>query len=196
MGMLSMPYAVMLGGWLSLGALVLAAAVFCLSGLLIVRNFEKVPAGMPQTYPALGERTHASCFTESGSCLTAAAAPLRCSQPSASLQTHTSAAVVASMLSASRRGAASGASPLIRLCARPPVPWSLRRRAGAAGVCALGPPGRYVVGVSTVCEFFGASCIMLVVLWKEVETLMDGRGGARLDLERRERSSAPGSGLH
>ncbi len=53
-GMLSMPYAVMLGGWLSLAALVLAASVFCLSGLLIVRNFEKVPAGMPQTYPALG----------------------------------------------------------------------------------------------------------------------------------------------
>jgi hypothetical protein len=50
----------------------------------------------------------------------------------------------------------------------------------AAGVCALGPPGRYVVGVSTVCEFFGASCIMLVVLWKEVETLLGGSGGALL----------------
>ncbi|KAK9825697.1 hypothetical protein WJX81_006348 [Elliptochloris bilobata] len=97
MGMLSMPYAVMLGGWLSLGALVVAAAVFCVSGLLIVKNFDKVPAGMPHTYPALG-------------------------------------------------------------------------------VCVLGPSGRYVVGVSTVAEFFGASCIMLVILWKEIETLMDDSG--------------------
>ena len=54
MGMLSMPYAVALGGWASLAALVVAAALFCLSGLLIVRNFDKVPAGMPHTYPALG----------------------------------------------------------------------------------------------------------------------------------------------
>lgn len=55
MGMLSMPYAVMLGGWLSLCALVLAAALFCLSGLLIIKNFDKVPAAMPHTYPALGD---------------------------------------------------------------------------------------------------------------------------------------------
>lgn len=52
--MLSMPYAVALGGWASLAALVVAAALFCLSGLLIVKNFDKVPAGMPHTYPALG----------------------------------------------------------------------------------------------------------------------------------------------
>ncbi len=61
------------------------------------------------------------------------------------------------------------------------LPFLLFQRARrAAGVCALGPSGRYVVGVSTVCEFFGASCIMLVVLWKEVETLLGGSGGALL----------------
>ena len=49
-----------------------------------------------------------------------------------------------------------------------------------AGVCALGQPGRYVVGVSTVAEFFGASCIMLVILWKEIETLLSTRGAATL----------------
>ena len=65
--MLSMPYAVALGGWASLGALVVAAALFCLSGLLIVRNFDKVPAGMPHTYPALGAGP-ASGWTACGAC--------------------------------------------------------------------------------------------------------------------------------
>ena len=49
-----------------------------------------------------------------------------------------------------------------------------------AGVCALGQSGRYVVGVSTVAEFFGASCIMLVILWKEIEMLLDTRGARAL----------------
>ena len=47
-------------------------------------------------------------------------------------------------------------------------------------MCALGQSGRYVVGVSTVAEFFGASCIMLVILWKEIETLLDTRGALAL----------------
>ena len=36
------------------------------------------------------------------------------------------------------------------------------------------------MGVSTVAEFFGASCIMLVILWKEIETLLDTRGAPAL----------------
>lgn len=36
------------------------------------------------------------------------------------------------------------------------------------------------MGVSTVAEFFGASCIMLVILWKEIETLLDTRGALAL----------------
>ena len=36
------------------------------------------------------------------------------------------------------------------------------------------------MGVSTVAEFFGASCIMLVILWKEIETLLDTRGAPGL----------------
>ena len=75
--MLSMPYAVALGGWASLGALVVAAALFCLSGLLIVRNFDKVPAGMPHTYPALGASPAVGC-TASGACLKLSVAPQFC----------------------------------------------------------------------------------------------------------------------
>ena len=72
-----MPYAVALGGWASLAALVVAAALFCLSGLLIVKNFDKVPAGMPHTYPALGARP--ACLQTHGlrrTCMSRAALPL------------------------------------------------------------------------------------------------------------------------
>lgn len=54
-GMLSMPFAMRQGGWLGLLALGIATAVFCLSGKLIVRNFEKLPQNDSHTYPALGE---------------------------------------------------------------------------------------------------------------------------------------------
>ena len=52
--MLSMPYAMRLSGWLGLGALVLAAALFCLSGKLIVRGFDRIPHGRPHSYSQLG----------------------------------------------------------------------------------------------------------------------------------------------
>lgn len=54
-GLLSMPYAMRQGGWLGLAALAVATAVFCLSGKLIVRNFDKMPPTVSHTYPALGE---------------------------------------------------------------------------------------------------------------------------------------------
>lgn len=53
-GLLSMPFAMRQGGWVGMGALSVATAVFCLSGKLIVRNFEKMPANTSHTYPALG----------------------------------------------------------------------------------------------------------------------------------------------
>ena len=76
--MLSMPYAVALGGWASLAALVVAAALFCLSGLLIVKNFDKVPAGMPHTYPALGAGPVRALHASGG---IACDAPAHCCMP-------------------------------------------------------------------------------------------------------------------
>ena len=60
-GLLSMPFAMRQGGWLGMGALAVATAVFCLSGKLIVRNFDKLPPDASHTYPALG--AHASAVT-------------------------------------------------------------------------------------------------------------------------------------
>ncbi|CAL8462945.1 g2479 [Coccomyxa elongata] len=53
-GLLSMPFAMKQGGWVGMAALAVATAVFCLSGKLIVRNFEKMPPDTSHTYPALG----------------------------------------------------------------------------------------------------------------------------------------------
>ena len=54
-GLLSMPFAMRQGGWVGMLALATATAVFCISGKLIVRNFEKMPSDVAHTYPALGE---------------------------------------------------------------------------------------------------------------------------------------------
>ena len=54
-GLLSMPFAMRQGGWVGMLALAIATAVFCISGKLIVRNFEKMPLDVAHTYPALGE---------------------------------------------------------------------------------------------------------------------------------------------
>lgn len=56
MGLLSMPYAMKLSGWLGLVGLAALTALFCLSGKLIVRAFDKMPSHQPHTYPALGKR--------------------------------------------------------------------------------------------------------------------------------------------
>lgn len=53
-GLLSMPYAMRLSGWCGIGGLFLAATLFCISGKLIVRGFDKIPAGVPQSYSQLG----------------------------------------------------------------------------------------------------------------------------------------------
>lgn len=54
-GLLSMPYALKIGGWVALAPLVLAAALFCLSALLIVSAFDRLPPAVQRTYPELGE---------------------------------------------------------------------------------------------------------------------------------------------
>ena len=53
-GLLSMPFAMGQSGWIGMLALAIATAVFCISGKLIVRNFEKMPPDVAHTYPALG----------------------------------------------------------------------------------------------------------------------------------------------
>ena len=37
-----------------MGALAATTALFCLSGKLVVAGFQKIPADVPHTYPALG----------------------------------------------------------------------------------------------------------------------------------------------
>ncbi len=49
-----MPYAMRLSGWCGIGGLFLAATLFCISGKLIVRGFDRIPAGVPQSYSQLG----------------------------------------------------------------------------------------------------------------------------------------------
>ncbi|KAK9907650.1 hypothetical protein WJX75_007699 [Coccomyxa subellipsoidea] len=102
-GLLSMPFAMKQGGWIGMAALAGATAVFCLSGKLIVRNFDKMPPNTSHTYPALGE-------------------------------------------------------------------------------LALGPPGRFLVGFLALTEFFGGSCIMLVVIWRELLGLFQEDHGLILGL--------------
>ena len=55
LGLLSKPYAVAQGGWLSLFALAALCAVANVTGKLIVRGFAKLPKG-ERSYGALGER--------------------------------------------------------------------------------------------------------------------------------------------
>ncbi len=55
LGLLSMPYAMRLSGWLGLLALMASTAVFCISAKLLIRAFQTLPAGMIHSYPNLGE---------------------------------------------------------------------------------------------------------------------------------------------
>lgn len=100
-GLLSMPYAMRLSGWAGLGGLLLAATLFCISGKLIVRGFDRIPAGVPQSYSQLGK-------------------------------------------------------------------------------AALGKPGKILVLTFAMLEFFGASCMTLIVVWKQVETFLPDEGGLGL----------------
>ena len=70
-GLLSCPYAMRLSGWAGLLSLAGATCLFCLSGKLIVAGFNKIPADMPQTYPALGDSPHehhCMCTEQCGFC--------------------------------------------------------------------------------------------------------------------------------
>jgi solute carrier family 32 (vesicular inhibitory amino acid transporter) len=69
-GMLSMPYAMRLGGWAGLAALASALALFAASAHALIAALELLPAGAPKTYPALG----AAAFGPRGAKLVAVAA--------------------------------------------------------------------------------------------------------------------------
>ena len=63
LGLLSMPYAMRLSGWLGLAAMAALTCLFCMSGKLIVQAFDKMPLHCAQTYPALGQCTQSTfCF--------------------------------------------------------------------------------------------------------------------------------------
>lgn len=57
LGLLSKPYAIARGGWLSLVALALLCAVANVTGKLIVRGFAKLSQNEEQSYAQLGERS-------------------------------------------------------------------------------------------------------------------------------------------
>lgn len=64
-GLLSMPFAMRQSGWMGMFALAIATAVFCVSGKLIVCNFEKMPPDVAHTYPALGAPPNSECISSS-----------------------------------------------------------------------------------------------------------------------------------
>lgn len=64
-GLLSMPFAMRQSGWMGMLALAIATAVFCVSGKLIVCNFEKMPPDVAHTYPALGAPPNSECSSSS-----------------------------------------------------------------------------------------------------------------------------------
>lgn len=99
-GLLSMPYAMRLSGWSGLATLAIAAAVFCASGKLIVKSFERLPDG-PKSYARLG-------------------------------------------------------------------------------FAALGTTGKTLVLVFATLEFFGALCITLVIIYKQIESFLPDSGGLGL----------------
>jgi len=51
-----------------------------------------------------------------------------------------------------------------------------QRGVSLAGTKTLGPAGKFVVAGFTVLEFFGGSCIMLVVLWQEFVAVLPNHG--------------------
>ncbi|KAK9786278.1 hypothetical protein WJX73_008874 [Symbiochloris irregularis] len=53
-GLLAMPYAFALSGWMAFAALLATAGLFCLSAHLIIKCFDKLDPGESHTYPALG----------------------------------------------------------------------------------------------------------------------------------------------
>ena len=45
-----------------------------------------------------------------------------------------------------------------------------------AGVAVMGPKGKYVVAAFAIFEFFGGSCLTLMVLWRQVITILPSTG--------------------
>lgn len=99
-GLLSMPYAMKLSGWSGLASLAMAAMLFCFSGKLIVRSFERLSDG-PKSYARLG-------------------------------------------------------------------------------YAALGTPGTFLVLIFATLEFFGALCVTLIVIYKQIESFLPDGGAFKM----------------
>eukprot|EP00249_Psilotum_nudum_P010207 c22402_g1_i1 orf=257-1489(-) len=57
-GLLSLGYAIQLGGWLGLVFLGALSVIFCFSAKLICQSFDSLPAQMVPSYPNLGAKTY------------------------------------------------------------------------------------------------------------------------------------------
>lgn len=139
-GLLSMPYAMRLSGWFGLIALAVAAAVFCASGKLIVKSFERLPDG-PKSYARLGELHRLALHLSSGPRFYRIIGKYL-SYCSLILRTHRVIVVVLNF----------------------------------AGFAALGTPGKSMVLFFATLEFFGALCMALVVIYKQIESFVPGDG--------------------
>lgn len=54
LGLLSMPYALAMGGWAGLMVQAGVTLLFATCGVLLIRAIEALPAGVPENYPMLG----------------------------------------------------------------------------------------------------------------------------------------------
>ena len=185
-GLLSMPFAMRQSGWMGMFALAIATAVFCVSGKLIVCNFEKMPPDVAHTYPALGAPPNSECISSSyakqkGVCASGPAyGPLRY---------HVIAHVFSPMLTQFVQETPCAAC----LCGLPyngshcciegrtadHLSSSLCRQAAlsapyafCAGRYALGKTGFWSILALAFTEFFGDSLIVLIVMWQEIAALL------------------------
>lgn len=44
----------------------------------------------------------------------------------------------------------------------------------------LGKPGRYIVAFFALCEFFGGSVVMMMLMWREMEAVLPATGDSQL----------------
>lgn len=140
MGLLSMPYAMKLSGWLGLLAMAALTALFCLSGKLIVRAFDKMPSHQPHTYPALGNFLSSPLYLHACIGPGQEIAHSNSRPPQNTYTQHIHLALLNSQ---------------VLSCDNLP-----------AGYHALGDPGRYAVATFALLEFFGGSCMMLIIMWR------------------------------
>jgi amino acid permease len=134
-GLLSMPYAMKLSGWSGLASLAMAAMLFCFSGKLIVRSFERLSDG-PKSYARLGDCYYFVVWCSS-------------QMSDLYLTSHISFFL---------------------------APDGILSPATCAGYAALGTSGTFLVLIFATLEFFGALCVTLIVIYKQIESFLPDGG--------------------